>query len=39
MWIDTRGRTQKIAPLWWFESLMGHFFQVSSGQSFCFAWF
>ena len=22
MWIDTRGWTQKIAPLWWFESLI-----------------
>ena len=22
MWIDTRGRTQKTVPLWWFESLI-----------------
>ena len=31
------GSRERATPLWYFESVMGHFFQVSLGQSSCFA--
>ena len=39
MWIDTHGWTQDHALVVVCITHVGHFFQVSSGQLFCFAWF
>ena len=38
MWIATWAGSEGVTHSWWFESLMGHFFQNFFGQSFWFAW-